>query len=153
MENTNTENYGYVFQGLFDASLYFILSVIYPILTFFIQINQANSSEITSYYDLVVTGLFFAATFFYDFYCRFRDCEHNTKLVVRVLSLGRTIFFSLSISLIFLLIISGAFRFPELKIVLYFVFSVSLYPLVISLVEIITRAHRESKGKISRAGA
>ena len=98
MENTNTENYGYVFQGLFDASLYFILSVIYPILTFFIQINQANSSEITSYYDLVVTGLFFAATFFYDFYCRFRDCEHNTKLVVRVLSLGRTIFFSLSIS-------------------------------------------------------
>lgn len=146
-------NRGYIFQNYFDAACYLIISTIYPILTYCIQIGQLNE-EIASKLNLLVTGLFFSATFFYDYYQRYRDCKEQTPTVVNLLFIGRLGFCIFSIASFFFLIIMAGGFFPSIHTVVISLFKnmpfLSSYPFLTALVEIGRRMYYERKGKISR---
>ena len=130
-----------------------MLSVIYPILGFFIELGQINASDIGACYDVLTTGLLFTATFFYDFYSRFRDCDGKTPCIVNTLSVGRGIFCALTIIIFIIIVVfpSGYISGIALQRGFYVVVLLSIYPFIIGLVEILRRAHSERKSKISRA--
>ena len=67
MAHVSTNNQGYFFENNFDTFLYLMLSVIYPILGFFIELGQINASDIGACYDVLTTGLLFTATFLRGF--------------------------------------------------------------------------------------
>lgn len=145
-------NRGYIFQNYFDAMCYLIISIIYPLLTYCIQIDQLDS-EITSKLNLLVTGLFFSATFFYDYYQRYRDCKEQTRTVVNLLLIGRTGFSIFALVSFFFLIIMACGFFPSIHTVIMSLFEIlpifSFYSFFIALVEIGKRMYYERKGKIS----
>ena len=148
-------NRGYIFQNYFDAACYLMISIIYPLLTYCIQINQMElDMEITSKLNLLVTGLFFSATYFYDYYQRFRDCEEQTPTVVNLLFIGRLGFCIFSVVSFFFLIIMACGFFPSIHTVVMSLFKnlpiFSFYPFITALAEIGKRMYYERKGKISR---
>lgn len=146
-------NKGYIFQNYFDVVCYLVVSTIYPLLTFFVQSNQP-SEDILSKLNCIITGLFFTATFFYDYYQRYRDCSEQTASVVNILFFGRLGFFILAaLSFLSLVIIVGDFL-PDIntKIMAFcekLPFS-AFYPLVMAVIEIGKRMYLERKGKITR---
>ena len=71
---------GYVFRNYFDAVCYLVISTIYPLLTFFVQSTQL-SGELILNLNFLITGVFFSATFFYDYYQRYRDCRSEERRV------------------------------------------------------------------------
>lgn len=146
-------NKGYIFQNYFDAMCYLVISSIYPLLTYWVQSNQLGV-DITSKLNFIITGLFFSATFFYDYYQRYRDCNEQTLAVVNILFVGRLGFCILTIlSFIFLIIVAGNF-FSCIQVDGMSLFKklpfCAVYPFVIALIEIVRRMYYEYKGKISK---
>lgn len=147
-------NKGYIFQNYFDAICYLVIAIIYPVLCFGVQSNQPNE-DLISKLNLLITGLFFSATFFYDYYQRFRDCCEQTKIIVNLLFIGRLAFCVFTIfAFIFFIIIAGNF-IPTIEVTVMTIFTklpfAAVYPSIIAIVEIGRRMYFERKGKISKA--
>lgn len=155
MTYTSTSNSGYFFEDNVDTLLYLVLSVIYPILVFFIELRQLDTNNVNDAYGVLTTGLFFTATFFYDFYSRFRSCDDKNPFIINVLFYGRCIFCALTIILLIIIIVMpyGWISATALKRGFYIIVVFSLYPFGMGVIEILKRVHNERKGKISRAMA
>lgn len=153
MTYINTNNSGYFFEDNLDTVLYVMLSVIYPVLGFCIELGQLDTNDVNNAYHVLTTSLLFTATFFYDFYSRFRSCDGKPPCIVNVLSFGQCIFFALTIIIFIIIIIMpyGVISGSALKSGFYFVVLFSLYPFVIGIIEILRRVNNDRKGKISRA--
>ena len=122
---------GFFFVNGFDLFLYFMLSIFYPVVSLINQLQEIQNKDILSTYSLLVTGLFFSLTFYYDFYSRYRDCEKGTSFVVNFLYHGRSLFFILVIVfLIIFVLVSNEWIKPSYVYdgMLLFPF-VGLYPL------------------------
>ncbi|MCI8797127.1 MAG: hypothetical protein HFG89_09770 [Dorea sp.] len=144
---------GYVFRNYFDAVCYLVISTIYPLLTFFVQSTQL-SGELILNLNFLITGVFFSATFFYDYYQRYRDCDEQTSYVVNILHVGRLLFaFLLFFAFFFLVLMIGDFSIEFNRRIMHvalFFPSSALLPLIMAIVDIVRWLSSERKGKISK---
>lgn len=148
--STLGNNKGYIFANLFDICLYSILSVVFPLLSFAIQFFEAPVLGLQTIYDLLFSEFFVVATFFYDFYSRYRDCEDQTKNVVYILYYGRLLFFVASI-LIFVLmfLVSKNLFIQDIEKALFVIALLCFYPFIVSIWEARKRMKIERNRKIS----
>lgn len=143
---------GYIFQNYFDVICYMMISVIYPVLT--VSGRSSQSGEEVSGLNMLITGLLFSATFFYDYYQKYRDCNEQTVAVVNILFIGRFVFCVLTL-LSFLMIIMKGIEFITgidnlIKYFFYILPFTALYPLLVAIFELIKRLLAERKRKISK---
>lgn len=153
--NNNTEdvnNKGYIFANLFDIVLYGILSILFPTLDFIILTCQTSFVGLENIYDLLFAEFFITATFFYDFYSRYRDCKDQTKYVVNVLFYGRTLFFLATLAiLIIMFLVSKDLFLDDVQTALTIIAFLGIYPAIFAVIEAIQRLQREKKRKITKA--
>lgn len=147
-------NKGYIFQNYFDAFCYLVISALYPMLTFFNQSTQIIKEPMMEI-NFLITAFFFAVTFFYDYYQRFRDCDKQTAFVVNILCIGNFSFAVLAgLMFLFIVCIAGDFfsQFKdEMLIFANNVWISALYPFVMAIREILKRLSNQRKRKICRA--
>lgn len=143
---------GYIFYGYFDIALYLVLVIIYPLLCYFLQSKQIDINNTNTCYDLIVTGLFYLLSFYYDFYSKYKECDDAANYVITVLFIGRLIFAVLSIGMI--VCTAFLFNIPFTEKILtrgsYGLIGTSTFPLFIVLNELCVRLHRDFRGKISK---
>lgn len=156
MDEMDNRKKGYIYADLLDCILYLVLSVIYPGLTFLFDLELLVPADMSLVpenlmHDLLVTALFYAATFFYDFFSRYRDCGQNTRYVVNVLGTGRVIFFVMTVFSIFALCFFEKLSVCVALFIIRAVFLLSCYPFVLALIETLKRGWEQNKGKISKA--
>lgn len=146
----NGNNKGYIFANLFDICLYSILSLILPVLSFWVEIIKTPIIGLQTIYSLSFSAFFMTATFFYDFYSRYRDCENQTKFVVYALCFGRTLFFVATL-IVFVLMyfVSKDMYVDAVKKGLFVILTLCLYPFVLSINEAYKRVRAERARKIS----
>ena len=144
-KNRNKE---YLFIGVFDIILYIMLTIIYPVITYFLQIPKTNSNSL---YELLVTGLFFTGAFFYDFYSKYESSENKYRWVLNVLLAGNIMFGLCSLAIIILIIlVSFEMKYvDQIFVVFHFIPLLAVYPFTVSIIEMIKRIVRKHKGKLS----
>ena len=153
--NNNTEdvdNKGYIFADLLDITLYGVLAGLFPFLDLIIMISGASFVGLENIYDLLFAEFFVTATFFYDFYSRYRDCKDQTTYVVNVLCYGRLLFFiGTLLILILMFLVSKGLMLDDVERALTIIAFFGLYPVIFVIIEAVQRMKKEKKRKISKA--
>lgn len=141
----------YIFTGIPDVILYIVLTVIYPILTYLLQIQETDFAELKSVCELIITGLFFAGAFFYDFYSKYEGCN-SAKWVLNVLLIGTLVFGTLSVAILFSLIpvVYDIKYAKQIFSLFHFIPMLTIYPFILALIEFIRRVINKHKGKMSK---
>ncbi len=152
--NNNTEdvdNKGYIFANLLDITLYSLLAGLFPFLDLIILISETPFVGLENIYDLLFAEFFVTATFFYDFYSRYRDCNNQTTYVVNVLCYGRLLFFAGTVLIAVLIFLaSKGLMLNDVEKALTIIAFFGLYPVVFAIIEAIQRMKKEKKRKISK---
>lgn len=140
---------GYFFKNKFDATCYLLITVIYPIFTYSIQLHQSNN-DIQSLFDIVISGLFFSLTYYYDYYSRFRDCHNQLRNVVKIFLWGCVIFFILSVFMICsIFLLAKGIGISTIRIICKVIPVFVCYPFIMSFTELTRRIYNEYRGKIT----
>ncbi len=152
MSSRNTkQNKGYVFAGLFDICLYGALSLIFPVMSLIVYFCENPVLGMDTIYDALFSEFLVVATLFYDFYCRYRDCEDQTKWVVSVLDNGRILFFFATIIVLILMYFASKELYIEdIGKALYVIVLTCIYPVFICFFDAIKRIKNERNRKISK---
>lgn len=139
---------GYLFTNEWDIVLYIVLTVIYPVITYFFR----PADSVTSIYEVLIMGLFFSATFYYDFYTKYESSEDKCTWLWNVLLIGDIGFGLLSLMIFVLLVLVPYITIYEAQIssVFNFVPITAGYPFMVAVVELIKRIVRKHRGKISK---
>ena len=143
------KNKEYLFVNLFDTILYIGITTIYPFITYLVQIPKISNDSI---YEMLITGLFFTGTFFYDFYSKYEGNDGKYACILNFLLIGEIIFGVFSF-FIFIVIIIFSFNEQfanQILIVFHFIPVLVAYPFLMSVIELIKRISRKHKGKLSR---
>lgn len=149
----NSKKQNYIFVNLFDASCHTLISVLIPALSIVIQFLKSHITDVYEVNNLLVTGFFFFATYFYDFYSRFRDCNSQSKLIITILHISRNLYFMLSVSLIVLIIIYNV-KLIEVSWIFNcfgWLTTIGFIPFLLYLSDIIRQLNDERKNKIVKA--
>lgn len=105
------------------------------------------------FFGLIVGGIFFYATYTYDFIQKYSDAEIKTKIIFKFLLFGSIFYFVLTVFSIFILIHTLVHR--ELINMLFniskWIFIISSIPCYYPTVEIFDRIKQRYLGKISKA--
>lgn len=148
---------GYMFDGYYDVFLYLFLSAVCPVISFYVQIQQLDSQSTLSCYSALTTGGLVAATIYYDFYSRMKDTKNKSSCTKKAVFWGRNLFAGITVFIgivLFALKEKGAvINANGVKIGMYILIIVCLYPTVICVVEIIRRLHSEYTKMFTKTGA
>lgn len=127
---------GYVFASGFDVACYLIIVLLYPIIAFFVQLHMMGSER--DLYSATLAGAFFSASYFYDFYSRFRDCRGQKKYIVLILLVGLVVFFLHALFMFGVLIalVAGCDNCEVIKQCLYTCPFFAFYPLGMALFDV-----------------
>lgn len=140
-----------IFLNYVDLICYTCLSIVYPALVYLVQIGNTNYKQIQSVCDLILSGLMFALTFFYDFYLRFQERDKINPKISSILGRGRFLFGGLSFYLFVLLILSiSNFKYAySVKFTFYIIPLSSLLPIYIAYYGFKTLYNDEKTNKTS----
>ena len=144
----------YMFMGTGDAVLYFLISCVYPVLSYGFQIQALAQESTKSIHELMITGLFFCAVYFYDFYNRFAGSGTKTIAIVNIL-LGATVLFacvSFAIIVDVLIVFLKEAYLAQNKVIFSLIPLLALFPSIFAIVELIRRGAKSRKEKITAAG-
>lgn len=147
----NNANAKYIFIGIFDVSVYMILTIVYPLLTYLLQLDNTNARDMKSMVELIVTGLFFVGAFYYDFYTKYETYD-GKPWIINVLLCGK-LFFGMgfvSILCILVIYIKEENYAEQVLTAFHFVPILAVCPLLLSGNEFVTRIARKHKGKLSK---
>ena len=148
----DVDNKGYIFADLLDITLYGVLAGLFPFLDLIILISGTSFVGLESIYDLLFAEFFVTATFFYDFYSRYRDCKNQTKYVVNVLCYGRLLFFLGTLLIgVLMFLVSKGLMLNDIETALTIIAFFGLYPVIIVIIEAVQRMKKEKKRKISKS--
>lgn len=145
------ESAKYIFLGLFDVSVYMILTIAYPLLTYLLQLDSTNAKDVKSMVELIVTGLFFVGAFYYDFYTKYETYD-GKPWIINVLLCGKLFFGIGFVSILCtLLIYINKEKYAEQVLTAFrFIPMLAFCPLILSGSEFYTRIVRKHKGKLSK---
>lgn len=147
----DVDNKGYIFANLFDIVLYSILAGLFPLLDLIIALCETSFIGLDDIYELLFAEFFVTASFFYDFYSRYRDCNEQTLYVVNVLYYGRLLFFIATVTLFVLMfLVSKGLMLDDIENALKLIACFELYPLLFATIEANKRMKKEKQRKISK---
>lgn len=133
---------GYFFISRFDAGCYLILTVLYPILSYIVQLTEFSASNSKSVYNMLISGLFFTLAYYYDFYIRRKGINVGPKFIKHTLTFGWLFFvlLSVAIGIAFIFFALDVFSAESIAVAFYIIpissvlpFGIALYDLVIDI--------------------
>lgn len=150
---TSKQKDKYMFMSTTDAVLYLAISCVYPVLSYCFQLQTLAPDSTSSIHELMVTGFFFCAVYFYDFFSKFGGSSGKTSVIINIL-LGATILFgfiSLAIFFDILFVTPNEAYLKNNKVIFSCIPLLALIPFIFGMVEFARRVDKTRKEKITAA--